>query len=313
MILLVGTGYMAREYAKILSILNTPFVVVGRGEKNAMEFEGLFPGISVYRNGINNFNQFASISKVIIATSVDSLFYCAMYAINNGIKKILIEKPGGVNSNEIELLKNASVENGASVYLGYNRRFYQSIIRTKELIINDGGVTSFNFEFTEWSNVIESLEVSKIVKENWLLANSSHVLDTAFYLGGRPDEFTSYITSSTSWHPSGAIFSGSGKAKNGALFSYKANWNSAGRWGIEILTKKRKIILSPLEKIKTQLINSLEVLDFSTNYKIDEDFKPGVYLQLENFLNENYCEMCDIVEQYYSTVNIYNKIAGYQS
>ena len=42
----------------------------------------------------------------------------------------------------------------------------------KEIIAEDNGVTSFNFEFTEWSHEIEKLEKAPGVKENWFLANS---------------------------------------------------------------------------------------------------------------------------------------------
>ncbi len=38
-ILLVGAGYMGVEYAKALKKLKKKFVVVGRGEKSAKEFE----------------------------------------------------------------------------------------------------------------------------------------------------------------------------------------------------------------------------------------------------------------------------------
>ena len=38
-ILLVGTGYMAREYAKVLKALKKSFLVVGRGQENASAFE----------------------------------------------------------------------------------------------------------------------------------------------------------------------------------------------------------------------------------------------------------------------------------
>ena len=47
-------------------------------------------------------------------------------------------------------------------------------------------------------------------------------------------------------------FSGAGISISGALFSYQANWQSAGRWSVEILTKKNRLILCPLEELKVQ-------------------------------------------------------------
>ena len=36
---LIGAGYMAQEYAKVLNILVSDYDVIGRGEKSAKEFE----------------------------------------------------------------------------------------------------------------------------------------------------------------------------------------------------------------------------------------------------------------------------------
>ena len=43
------------------------------------------------------------------------------------------------------------------------------------MIAEDGGVTSFNFEFTEWSHQIQHLQKASGVMDNWVLGNSSHV------------------------------------------------------------------------------------------------------------------------------------------
>ena len=58
----------------------------------------------------------------------------------------------------------------------------------KELIIRDGGIQSAYFEFTERSYEIEELETSSSIKKRWLLANSTHVIDLAFYLIGLPQD-----------------------------------------------------------------------------------------------------------------------------
>ena len=51
------------------------------------------------------------------------------------------------------------------------------------MIAEDGGVTSFHFEFTEWSHQIQHLQKAPGVMDHWVLGNSSHVLDLAFHLG----------------------------------------------------------------------------------------------------------------------------------
>ena len=129
----------------------------------------------------------------------------------------------------------------AKVFIAYNRRFYRAVSEAKRLIEGDGGVTSFNFEFTEWSHEIERLSKAPGVKEKWFLGNSTHVVDLAFFLGGKPSEISCYTQGGTDWHPTASLFSGAGVSEHGALFSYNANWESAGRWGVEVLTKKINI------------------------------------------------------------------------
>ena len=57
-----------------------------------------------------------------------------------------------------------------------------------------------------------------------------------------------------SWHPSASGFVGSGVTDNGVLFSYISNWDCPGRWSVEIITNKRRFILSPLEELKEKKI-----------------------------------------------------------
>ena len=89
------------------------------------------------------------------------------------------------------------------------------------------------------------------------------------------------------WHKP-MVFSGSGITNKDALFSYNANWNSAGRWGIEINTKLNKYILRPLEELKFICKGSTEINVISINSEMDTKFKPGLYAQVESFIsNQN--------------------------
>ena len=115
------------------------------------------------------------------------------------------------------------------------------------MIADDGGVTSFNFEFTEWSHQIEKLDKPKGELEGGM-ANSTHVVDLAFFLGGVPIEMNSYVKVALPWYSKAAAFAGAGISDKEVPFSYKANWMSAGRWSVEILTNENKYIFEPKEK-----------------------------------------------------------------
>ena len=77
-----------------------------------------------------------------------------------------------------------SKKNQSKIFVAYNRRFYNSSIEAIKIINNDGGVLSFNFDFTEIVKKVEKLKLPKKVKENWFLCNSTHVVDLAFFLCG---------------------------------------------------------------------------------------------------------------------------------
>jgi len=308
---LVGAGYMAVEYAKVLKSLGVGFITIGRSEKNAAAFREKTECIAI-TGGLNDFLKSNPDipEKVIIATGIESLAETGIQLIENGVRQILCEKPGGLNLNQIQKVSEIAELNNADVYLAYNRRFYGSVIKALEFIEQDGGVVSFNFEFTEWSHVIAPLIKAPGVKELWFLGNSTHVVDLAFYLGGRPKEICSFKEGKLSWHPSSSIFAGAGISEKGALFSYQANWEAPGRWVVEILTRRHRFYFKPMEKLQTQNIGSVQVDFVDIDDELDIKFKPGLYLQTSSFLKGEINNFITIHDQL-SLLPIYNKIAGY--
>ncbi len=244
-ILLVGTGPMAVEYVKVLKDLPVDFEVVGRGNDSCEKFETLTGKKPISGGLLENFHHFQGFDGAIIATGVEQLAICTSLCLDLQIKHILVEKPAAMTLEE--LLQNAekAKRQNAQVLVAYNRRFYASVIYALELIEADGGISSFNFEFTEWSHTIEPLIKAMGVKENWLLANSTHVIDLAFFLGGEPTKLNSLSDGELSWHQK-SKFCGIGISNQGALFDYRANWQAPGRWGVELLTEKNRYILRPL-------------------------------------------------------------------
>lgn len=285
-ILLVGAGNMAKEYAKVLKALKREFLVVGRGEKNALIFEeetGMHVVVGGLKKWIKNKKSKMPL-MAIVATNEGELGQSARLLAQHGVRSILVEKPGGMNLGDLIKTQKVALRTGAKIFIAYNRRFYASTQKAQELIKKDDKVLSFNFEFTEWSHKIAVLKKPKAVKRIWLLANSSHVIDLAFFLGGKPKEIKCFTAGGLDWHPGASIYAGAGISENGALFSYNANWESAGRWGVEILTPKRKLILRPLEKLSIQKRGSLVTEEVPLHDKLDINFKPGLYLQVKSFL-----------------------------
>lgn len=287
-ILLVGAGPIAVEYWKVLSALGKNCLVVGRGKESARSFQNA-TGTTPYIGGIENWQKenLAKIPKqAIVCVNELDLGKVTRILILAGVNEILTEKPGGFTARDIREVAKLSEEKKSRVYLAYNRRFYASVRKAHELILADGGATSFTFEFTEWIHKIPETKFGAGIVREWFLANSTHVIDLAFFLGGKPKTLEAFSLPGFEWHHGASIFSGAGITENGAVFSYHANWKSAGRWGVEVCTKKHRYIFRPLEKLFIQNIGSVEISEVKIDETPDLAYKPGFYRQVAAFLED---------------------------
>lgn len=309
-LLLIGTGPMAVEYTKILKAMSKKIIVIGRGEQSAEIFKEK-TSIAPFIGGVNSYLKIAKIedeTMAIIATGTEVLMSTLLQLLKSGVKKILIEKPAAISIEE--LLENEALLKpyADAIFIAYNRRFYASVLEAERLIEEDGGLQSMHFEFTEWAHTIEPLKKADGVKENWFFANSTHVVDLAFYLAGTPNDWRAYSKSGElDWH-SKTNFVGSGETEKGVLFSYLSNWESAGRWAIELLTKNRRIYLKPMEKIQVQQKGSIHVLEHEMDFTLDNDFKPGLYKQVQAFIEGENSRLLTITEHIYNSKRIYTTI-----
>lgn len=302
---------MAVAYAEVLKAMNRTFIVIGRGAVSAEEFNQK-TGVKPVIGGLSSFlaeNKLSKDTIAIIATGTEVLLPSLLLLIDAGISKILIEKPAAISIEE--LIGNESKLSAVSdrIFVAYNRRFYASVIEAEKLISEDGGLLSMHFEFTEWAHKIEPLTKAKGVKENWFFANSSHVVDLAFHIAGKPTKWNSFSRKGKlTWHEK-ANFAGAGITDKQVLFSYLSNWESAGRWAIELLTINRRIYLKPLEGLQIQLKGSIALTEHLFDDNLDQLFKPGLYKQVEVFLaNEADSKLVSIAEQIETSKNIYKKI-----
>lgn len=298
-VLLVGAGYMAKEYVKVLHGLEKSFVVVGRGEESARRFEQEI-GTTVVRGGLSSFiaEQEALPSYAIVAVGAHELYETTMALLQAGVKHILSEKPGSLHIEEFSKLAKESKKQKAEISIAYNRRFYSSTRVAKEYIEEDGGVASFQFEFTEWLHIFEQERLLEVLPYLFI-GNSSHVADLAFFLGGKPKEISCFRKESSQWKGVYTSFVGGGETKKGALFSYQGNWEAPGRWSVEVMTNKRRLIFRPLEKLQIQQMKSVKVDFADIDYTLDELYKPGLYLETQAFLDHNFMarDLCSLEEQ----------------
>ena len=301
---------MAQDYARVLRSLDREFAVIGRNASSAGQFEAAI-GCRVRQGGVGRaLKSSAAPAQAIVAVGVEHLAGVTAELIEAGTRRILLEKPGGLNTREIRALQQTAARHNAEVMIAYNRRFYAAANSARQLIAEDGGATSCVFEFTEWSHIIDPLTKGPGVKAAWFLANSTHVVDLAFHLCGFPNDLRCWHGGSLGWHPTAAQFSGSGITEHGVLFSYHADWEAPGRWGVEVLTRKRRFIFRPLEQLHVIQSGSIKVENIKLEDRLDKDFKPGLHAQTEAFLAQDDRLFCTLDEQLRHCA-VYDDMAGY--
>ena len=110
---------------------------------------------------------------------------------------------------------------------------------------------------------------------------------------GMPKEITTYQSGQLDWHPSGSIFVGSGISKANIPFSYHADWNSNGRWGIEVMTTENSYRLVPLEElyVSSKGTTDWQKLSFEKAFL---DVKPGLAEEIAVMLDDNLYKKTDL-------------------
>lgn len=309
MIWIIGAGGIAREYAKVLKALGREFICIGRGEQTAKEFEEV-TGVKAMPGGLDKFlpTKPDIPEAAIVAVNEKSHVATNIALMQYGVKRILCEKPGFFVPEEIEEAEKIREECNAEVYLAYNRRFFAATIAAEKVIEEDGGLLSFNFEFTEWAHIFDNMDIAKEDLAYLFFANSTHVVDLAFFLGGNPIEMSCYAKDANLWHKP-INFAGAGRTDKDALFSYNANWNAPGRWAVELLTAKHRIYLKPMEQLQLQDKGSVKIYPFEIDDHLDKEFKPGFYLETKAFLEGRTARLCSLGQQVEHVNNIYKKMA----
>lgn len=299
-VLIVGAGPMAVAYFKVLEALGRKAIVLGRGEGSARAFEeqtGQRAGTGALSDQLTRLEE--PVATAIVAVNVDQFQSVTEALTSSGIQHILLEKPGGATVADVERM--AAMPGASSVYVGYNRRFLPSAMTARRMIEEDGGLTSFLFEFNENIPLVETLtQHTDVVKRHWFFANSTHVVDLAFHLAGASGDLDQLSYSPSVSGPAGTpprqSYAGAGTI-SGVPFAYHADWRSAGRWGLELCTAKRRLILKPLEKLFSMPSGSFAMAEEQLGFAEPEGLKPGLFNMVQAFVSGERDGFIPIAEQ----------------
>lgn len=284
-VLLVGAGLMAIEYSKVLDAQQRPHRVLGRGAESAARFReatGVEPSTGPLAEQLDRLDVVPT--EAIVAVNAMYLAEVTEQLARAGVRRILVEKPAVLDAAELATLISVTSETGSEIRIGYNRRFLASVIEARRMVAEDGGVRSLTFDFSEPSRRIARLSKPQRELDTWFYGNSTHVVDLALHFAGPCDVAAGAVAGGVDWHPGGGVFVGHARAHSGALVSWHANWEGPGRWGVQVVTAERRLILQPLERLRVQDHESFAEHEVELDLELDTAFKPGLARQVSAFL-----------------------------
>ena len=296
--LLVGAGGMSVAYAQVLTALDHPFDVLGRGADSAATFEaatGVAAGTGPLDEQLQRRDTVAE--TAIVSVNAMHLTEVTAQLARAGVKRLLVEKPAALDGRELDELVAVAAETGADIRIGYNRRYLASVRAARQMVAEDGGVLSVKCDFSEPSRRIGTLDKPQRELDTWFYGNSSHVVDLALHFVGDCDETLGAVAGGVPWHPAAGVFVGHAHGVSGALLSWHANWIGPGRWGVEVITAERRLILQPLEQLRVQSHDGFDEVPVELDAELDRAHKPGLMLQVRAFLyredDEHLCTLED--------------------
>lgn len=315
---MVGAGEMAAYHLEALAQRGALNVrVLGRGAASCDALAGRF-GVPCHPGGLESLPTLPRPDLAIVAAPVTELVDLGLALLEHGARSLLIEKPGALYAAPLRALAVAAARDGVPAWIAYNRRFFRSVAEARRIIAEDGGPLAGMVEVTEVEELVLRERALKglptDVLERWGVVNPLHVLDLFFFLAGRPRDLSARQSGSLSWHRRGAQFAGHGATESGATFSYWGAWGGVGRWGIEVATPRRKLVLRPLEELWEQRRGSFAL----ERIAIDPEpvgVKPGLPAQLESALaaaageapDDRLCSLTDAADR----IELAERIFGY--
>lgn len=302
-ICIIGAGYMAKEYLKVLK--SKKIICDGIFSRTKIKCINLKKKFNIKKiyNSIDEINSCNKIKYLIIAVNEISVFEIVKkLKLNKYI--ILCEKPVGINLNESIKIFKILKKKQKNFFVALNRRFYSSTIKAKKLVENFPGKRFLQINDQQFQRSKNS-----IINKNYMYCNSVHLIDYInFFIRGRIKK-VKYINQMKYKKFSKTIVQMT--FTSGDEVIYHCVWNGPGAWSINIYQKKQRCELKPLE-----VLNYEKIHKYNLKRKIfrktanDINFKPGINIMVKEFLKsiKKKSHQLTSFEDYLKTVKIIKKI-----
>lgn len=274
----IGAGGMAREHLK--AFRDVPGVelmgIIGRTRHRAEGLAREF-GIPVVCDSVGELYERTKAELVVVAVPVlatrEACLACFAHPWT-----VLAEKPVGHTLAEAEAIAHAAEALGRRAYVALNRRHYGSTRRVLADLAGSPGPRLVKVQDQE--DPVAALHAGHPapVVDNWMYANSIHVVDFLRLLGrGRVVEVEPVIR----WDPARPRYVAARvRFDSGDEGLYEGIWEGPGPWAVAVNTPGKRWEMRPLERAAFQLAGK-RVLEPMDDDDWDLRFKPGFRCQAE--------------------------------
>ena len=174
---IIGAGYMASEHLRAFSDCTDVELVgihsrnIGRAEKIAKQY----PYIQ-FASSIGELWEKTRPNLVVIAVPILACMEVCKEAFKYNWT-LLIEKPVGHNFQKAKQIEREAQMLNARAYVALNRRFYGSTLRLQQYLEHNDEIRLVNI--LDQEDTIEALAAGQPIEvvENWMYANSIHLID----------------------------------------------------------------------------------------------------------------------------------------
>lgn len=272
----IGSGKTAEKHAEVIKTFKNYklFSVFSKNLNNAEKFANKFK-IENHYNNLNSFLYQKKYDLIIICLPPDQLLKI-LYFLKDLDTNIFTEKPLGLNLLEAKKILNlykTRKHKKMKFFVGYNRRFLESVMQLKKLAYKNTSKLFIDIQDQQDLGIAASLGHNKEILDNWMYANSIHTIDFLNFLSkGKPIKIVSKRVFLKGSHivTSNILFS------NGDLARYICYWGRPASWSVVLSSDNKLFKLNPLEKLSITENKKIKIYE-AVNF--DKKFKPGFYYQ----------------------------------
>jgi predicted dehydrogenase len=274
----VGAGYMTSEHLKVFAEISGVKLegiysrTRSKSEALAQRFD-----LSAVCDSISDLYQRTKADLLVISVPELAVREVCLEAFKYPWT-CLIEKPAGYNYEDAETIVSAAKKSNSKAYVALNRRHYSATINVLSDLSTINQTRLIHVYDQENPKAALAAGQPELVVENWMYANSIHMIDYLSFLGrGKIVNVENIIP----WDPQKPEFVMSKISyDSGDIGIYEAVWNAPGPWSVVITTQEKRWEMRPLEQAFVQNYGSRKQEPVSIS-EWDTKFKPGLRVQAE--------------------------------